>query len=235
MECVYILHQRRYSDSRIILELWAEHSGRIAGLFRAGRKHGSTAPMLFSVYEAEWRGRGELKTLTVCEPGSLRSHRLSGIGAMCGLYLNELLIRCLQPGDPHPQVFSFYQKALTDLQQTSELQQAEPVLRYFETRLLEQLGLGVDFFHCCDSGNPVLDDKLYQLVVDEGFRLSVSNHNPRLGIFQGQEILAMGRFALMNAEQRRAAKWMTRQLLAPVLGDRPLKSRELFASSPTQS
>ncbi len=235
MECVYVLHQRRYSDSRMILELWAEHSGRIAGLFRIGRKPGSAAPMLFSPYEAQWRGRSELKALTVFEPAGQGGLRLSGIGAMCGLYLNELLIRCIQPGDPHPRVFSVYQQALTDLQPVAELPQAEPVLRYFELRLLEQLGLAVNFFYCSDSGNPILAHAHYELVVDAGFRKSESGHDPRRGIFTGHEILATGQFALENAGQRRAAKWMTRQLLAPVLGDRPLKSRELFVSSQTPS
>ena len=50
-------------------------------------------------------------------------------------------------------------------------------------------------------------------------------------LFSGAVLLDIRRRDFSGPEVRRAAKWLARQLLQPLLGDRPLASRELFESS----
>lgn len=225
----YILHRREYTDSRSILELWTETHGRVAVSARVSRRKNPANHMLFTAYEVAWQGRSELKTLTVCEPSTPRLNPLAGIGSFCGLYINELILRLLPLGDPNPDVFSLYENTLILLARITGREESEPVLRHFECELLHYLGYGVDYRHCCTTGAEIRAQNCYELLVQSGFQQTALAHDPRNGVFRGDEIVAMERMVFVNHEQRRAAKYMMRRMLEPLLGARPLKSRELFS------
>lgn len=229
MHRAYILHRRDYTDSRSILELWTEVHGRVAVSARAARRKNNSNYLLFIAYEVAWQGRSELKTLTVCEPATFRGKMLSGIGSFCGLYINELILRLLPPGDPNPDIFFLYENTLILLAKVTNREEAEPVLRRFEGELLHYLGFGVDFRHCCLTGAEIAEDSCYELIVESGFQQTALPHDPRNGVYRGDEILAMGCLVFASEGHRRAAKSMMRRMLEPLLGARPLKSRELFS------
>jgi len=61
-----------------------------------------------------WSGSGELGTLrTVDWAGTHRAP--SGLGLMCGFYLNELLLRLVPRDDPHERLFDAYADSLRQL------------------------------------------------------------------------------------------------------------------------
>ena len=57
---------------------------------------------------------------------------------LCGLYVNELLERLLQPFDSHPKLYVYYQYVLNELVSGEDI---EGALRTFEHRLLDELGV----------------------------------------------------------------------------------------------
>ena len=67
-----------------------------------------------------------------------------------GLYMNELLMRLLQPEDPHRKLFDHYAAILSLL---AEGDDEEIPLRRFELVLLEELGYGFDLASDGLSGN----------------------------------------------------------------------------------
>ncbi len=228
MHRAYILHRRNYTDSRSILECWTELYGRVAVSAREPRKKNSTRYMLFTAYEVLWQGHSELKTLKVCEPATPRTGTLTGTGSLCGLYINELILRLLPPWDPNPDIFFLYESTLALLAEVIDRKASEPVLRRFERELLSSLGFGVDYRHCCLSGREIEPDRHYELIVQSGFEQTALPHDPVNGVFRGDEIQATERLVFTGDGQRRAAKYMMRRMLEPLLGARPLKSRDLF-------
>ena len=196
---------------------------------RESRKRNSTHYMLFTAYEILWQGQSELKTLTVCESATPRAGMLTGTGSLCGLYINELVMRLLPPGDPNPDIFFLYEDTLALLAGGTDRKASEPVLRRFERDFLNSLGFGVDYRHCCLSGEEIETEKCYELIVQSGFQETTLPHDPGNGVFRGDEIQATERLVFADDGQRRAAKYMMRRMLETLLGSRPLKSRDLFS------
>ena len=169
-------------------------------------------------------GRGDLKTLTQAEAAGSYV-LLQGDALFSGMYLNELLIRLVYPGDPQPVLFAAYQHALEQLAGESAV---EPVLRQFEWQLLD--GLGYGFSLTMDAlGQPVVADLSYVWNAEQGLVGLDSGNN---GGVPGSALLAMAANDWASSETLRAAKRLMRQALAPHLGDRPLISRSLFVRHP---
>ena len=149
---------------------------------------------------------------------------LTGIGLFSAMYLNEILMRVIEPQTPCQRIFHQYLNALATLAQD---QNPEPALRRFELQLLQHLGYGVDFSHCAGSGDPIDSQMTYLFRPQMGFIASMMKH-PH--VFQGESLKAMATGDFPNAETLKAAKRFTRLALKPYLGSKPLKSRELFYS-----
>ncbi|MNP09364.1 DNA repair protein RecO [compost metagenome] len=170
--------------------------------------------------EAEFRGRGELKTVGRLEPAGI-PNLLAAEALFSGLYLNELLIRLLPAEDPHPGLFEHYRATLEALAGGRPL---EPLLRAFEWRLLDDLGYGFSL-DTDIAGQAVAPNGLYRLLPDAGLE-PVGQMQP--GVFHGADLLAMAEADWSVPGVLAAAKRLMRQALAPHLGGRPLVSRELF-------
>ena len=224
----FVLHLRPWRETSLIVELLTEELGRIAVIARGQRRarRGSAPVQPFTLLQVAWRGRGELPTATSMEIE--RSHRLLGDALYAGLYVNELIMRLLQREDPHPEVFAAYADTLRWLQAGLPL---EPVLRRFELRLLDALGYGFALDSDC-TGRPLTPEDLYRVEPEAGLvPLGVREADGR---GEGLEFSGalLGRVAagdLDELEVSRAAKRITRLLLAPHLGPKPLRSRALFA------
>lgn len=220
----YLLHTRPYRESSLLAELLVAELGRVGVIMRGARRGRQSNSQLFQPLLVTLAGNGELKTLKAVEPaGSLLM--LTGNALFSGFYLNELLVR-LSPRDlALPEVFAAYALALGEL---AETQDVEPLLRRFEKTLLDALGYGFAFELDGESGEPVQVGATYAFYPELGFR----RESARAGIvFSGQVLLELAAGRYDAPEARQAAKRIMRQALARQLGDRPLKSRELFSSS----
>jgi DNA repair protein RecO (recombination protein O) len=230
----FILHRRDFRNSSLLLEVFGADDGRLAvvakGAKTPARGRTAQASLLqpFQPLWLSWVGRGEVKTLTRAEPAG-EALPLVGERLFCGLYLNELLMRLLERDDPHAALFVFYQQALADLRDGA----VETVLRRFELRLLEELGYAPDLTRD-RGGSPIDLDGCYRYLSGEGLvRIASDRAHPADAAAQGPliggrslKLLVDG--APLSGTEARETRALLRAALAPYIGTKPLKSRELF-------
>jgi DNA repair protein RecO (recombination protein O) len=222
----FVLHRRDYSDTSLLLEVFAEGQGRFPAIAKGARRGRGPAAALLQPFQPLWIaavGRGEVLTLT-CGEAAGRPVPLTGRALACGFYLNEVLMRMLGRNDPHDSVFAFYHLALTQLAAGSDL---DSVLRRFELRLLEALGYAPSLDQVVDGGGPVQPGRDYLVEPGRGTRPAGEDALPGERI-DGATLLALASGDDLAADQVLAARGLLRRLLAPHLGPKPLKSRELF-------
>lgn len=224
----FVLHRRDYGDTSLVVEVFAGAHGRFPAVAKGARRPKSGAVALLQPFQPlwlSWSGTGEVRTLTRCESGG-RRFPLAGERLYCGFYLNELLMRLLGRADPHAAVFAFYHASLGELAAHAE---AEPVLRRFELQLLRELGYAVALDREAGTGEPVVPSQRYRFVAELGMCPVAETE---AGGISGDTLLRLAGDTPLTAPQAREARDLTRALLAPHLGPRPLKTRELFRRRP---
>jgi DNA repair protein RecO (recombination protein O) len=155
----YVLHQRPFRDSSLIVEVFARDYGRFTVFAHAARGPRSRFASLqpFRALLLSWSGRGEAPQLTAAENAGANL-LLPAAHLMSAFYLNELLIKLLTRHDPHPELFDCYQQTLLQFSQGAK---AQTLLRQFEARLLEFIGYGLNLDAEADTGQPVRGDAYY--------------------------------------------------------------------------
>lgn len=230
LDKAYILHLRRYTDSRVILEFLTCQQGLVHAVARTPGKRDRAKFETFQLVDVEFIGSSELKTLRHCEQMTDSPTSLTGTSLFCGLYLNELIQRLLSPGESFSDLFYYYEATLQRLRNGTRMAEFESALRKMEFLMLTQLGFALDFSTCCATGLAVTTDNLYRYVVGEGFSKVDSNAGSRAReiLIPGAHLLAIANDELEDPEVLRSAKAISRKALAPLLNGKPLKSRELF-------
>ncbi|MGE5153791.1 MAG: DNA repair protein RecO [Bdellovibrio bacteriovorus] len=220
----FVLHRRDYSDTSLLLELFASGLGRFPAIAKGARRPRNPAGALLQPFQPLWIavvGRGEVRTLTRVEPAG-RPFALAGAALPCGFYLNELLSRLLGRNDPHDPLFAFYHAALGGLGDAA----LETTLRQFELRLLEELGYAPGLGFDGDTGLAVRADLAYVVEPGQGPRRAGTEDAPVA--VSGATLLALAGGGTLDGAGLREARTLLRRLLGPHLGPKPLKSRELF-------
>ncbi|MEO5341987.1 MAG: DNA repair protein RecO [Gammaproteobacteria bacterium SHHR-1] len=229
LEPAFVLSRRPYSNSSLLLELFAANSGRLALIARGARaqagKHGGHLQP-FVPLELAWSGRGEVKTLIRHEASSAALLQ-QGERLFYGYYLNELLLRLLPRQDASPELFALYARSLAQLAGQSGQDgqdNAEAVLRRFEVGLLAGLGYDLNLTQTVE-GAPVRGDLRYHYAVQTGVLPAGASAGPGVS---GQLLLALAGELALDDELLTEARPFMRGILRHYLGSRPLKSRELF-------
>lgn len=225
LQPTFILHQRPYRDTSLLIEAFSREHGRI-GLIARGARSGRSKlkPVLqpFQPLLSSWTGRGDLATLTGAESAAA-PNLLAGSRLLCGFYLNELLIRLLHRHDPHPELFEDYAVAVAELA-ASAAEQA--VLRRFEKRLLIACGYGLNL--AVDvNGRPIEAATRYEYVLEQGPRLAEGDAGLTV---EGRSLLALADDEFDDARTLRDARKLLRAALDLYLGGKPLKTREVLKS-----
>jgi len=222
----YLLHQRPYRESSALLEIFTAAHGRV-GLVARGvrsarsRQRGDLQP--FRQLRFSWQSRGDLGTLTAAESdGAVTALRSKALYS--AFYLNELLIRLLARHDPHPALFSAYSSSLQLLGKGDDV---EVVLRRFEISLLQELGYGLQLDCDVETGEALRPDTLYDYHLESGPVGADSDLHSGF-VFRGASLAAMARGEFSDPAVLLDAKRLLRAALKLYLGDKPLKSRELF-------
>jgi len=229
----YVLHQRPYRESSALLEVFTESHGRIGLVARGIRSPKSRQRgelQLFRPLRLSWNARGELGTLTAVEADA-PGERLRGAALYSAFYLNELLVRLLVRNDPHPGLYAHYQTSLESLMKEGDI---EPLLRIFEKSLLQEIGYGLLLDSEVESGEPVQPDSYYDYHLESGPVL-VARQDTRAFVFKGSSLLALQHGQLTGTDVLRDAKRLMRSALNLYLGNKPLKSRELFRKTSKES
>lgn len=229
LESAYVLHQRPYQDSGLLLEVFSPNYGRVGLVARGVRKAKGRWPSLLQPFVPlllSWSGRGELGTLVDAEMSGA-AQPLKGALLLSGFYINELLTRLLHRHDPHPELFEYYQALLLQLSLLGEGDGQLPLqqrLRLFEKQLLEELGYALVLGHDVITGEVIEADAHYSYRLGAG-PVAVTHD---LLVVRGRSLLALAAGNLLDADVLRDAKRLLRAALDQQLGGRPLHSRQLM-------
>ncbi len=225
----FILHRLPYRDTSQIIEIFSREHGRLGLVARGSRRPKSKLRAVlqpFGELLLSWSGRGELKTLTDAEFGAPMMS-LTGDSLFSGFYMNELLIRLLQRQDPHQELFGHYRQTL------ASLALGRPVawsLRMFECALLEELGYGLNTACEVRSGELLDSGTLYDYRLGEGPVLARSGQEHGL-LVHGRALLSLSAEGeVPDEESQRQLKRVLRAALDQLLGERPLKTRQVMGA-----
>jgi DNA repair protein RecO (recombination protein O) len=229
LQPAYVLHSRLYRETSLIVELFSRDHGIIPAVARGvrgtRRNHKRAILQPFHALLCRWRGRGEMVTLTDIDAKSANI-QLDKEALYCGLYINELLIRLIHRHDPHQQLFHDYANLIDDLQNSTGV---EASLRQFEMQLLDELGYGLTLDYDI-HGAEILADRIYQLT-PQGIFEPVPDTNAAQNVsryFKGDSLIAIMHHRWQEPGVLLAAKQLMRLVITPLLGDKPLQSRQLF-------
>lgn len=226
LQPAYVLHSRRFRESSLIVELLTRDHGRQGVLAKGalGGKGGRQSLLQpFVPLLVDWRGRGELPTLTTLEAAGA-GIQPSGRALYCGLYVNELVLRFSERGDPHSELFPAYLQCMNALLRAGEDNaELEPVLRRFELQLLDEMGLAMQLQED-QQGQPLQPGERYHYEIHAGPRIAMASEEGVLGA----TLRALAAGELHDPAQRREARSLMRRVIAEHLGGQQLKSRELF-------
>lgn len=220
----YLIHHRKYRDRSHIVHLFTQEYGRIDGILR------QMPPPQYQPISLQASGKSELKNFTKLEIVN-QPIFFFGDAFFSGFYLNEILLRLSPLEVEMPQTYAKYGETLVALQQLST--QTDPntylkqILRQFEHVLLEELGYGLDF--SVDANQAVIaPQQHYYFQLNDGFMPSAKASRSTMS---GQQILTMLSYENgrdFNPEQLQLLTKLYRQVITALLGDRPLKSRQLW-------
>ncbi|TKB46176.1 DNA repair protein RecO [Thalassotalea mangrovi] len=229
LQTVYLLHSRPYRENSLLLNLLSAELGHISAVAYAGssRKNSKKAQLQpFSVLEVQLKVSGSMYTLSQIESATLPLP-LSRQFLYSGFYLNELCVRLLPQNISCDPLFEQYHQAL---QQLNNQQSIEPILRKFEFSLLEELGLGIDFSVLeTEPGVAERDSQYWYYLPEQG--LIPADYQLQADKFCYQHLIAIRDGKLQQSDVLLTCKALMRQVFKPLLGNRPLQSRKLFAYS----
>lgn len=212
LEPAWVLKASPYGDTSLLIEAFAREQGRVGLVARGARAPKARTRGLLQAFRPlllSWNSTGDLGTLTAVEAAG-SALPLPGETVFSGWYLNELLLRLLQRHDAHPEVFDAYGFALGALSMA-----IEPALRVFESRLLAELGFGLDLPEDIDP------QQHYRYEPERGaFAVDAEDGNA----VPGEALIALRDEALERPEHLRLARELLKSALAPHLGARPLAS-----------
>lgn len=220
----FILHQRAYSETSIILDIFSKNYGRMSLLAKGAKRQTSSKGSLlnqFQLLSLSWTGRSDLKTLTNVESLS-EMLKLDKNAVYCGFYINELIVRLLHQHDPHPELFDYYHDILLKI--SREL--SEETLRIFEKRLLIEIGYGVVLDRDIDN-NAIDINAEYHYLPEQG-PVKVSDKILHNSVISGRSLMALANEDIRDAGNMTEIKRLMRALLQKQLGEKPLRSRQLM-------
>jgi DNA repair protein RecO (recombination protein O) len=223
----FVLHQRPFRDSSLIVEVFAREHGRLTVFAHAARRARSRFAVLqpFSALLMSWSGRGEAPQLTAAEHAGA-TYLLPAARVMSAFYLNELLIKLLTRHDPHPELFDCYESTLGRL---AGEQHTDGSLRHFEARLLDYIGYGLNLEAEADTGQPVRAEAHYHFRPGvHGFVIAEPGSS---GAIHGEVLRRLATGAgIENDGELRQARALMRAALDHCLEGRELATRAVARS-----
>ena len=225
LEPAFLLHQQPWRDSSRIVELLTRDHGRVTLFAKGVRRRGSALGALLQPFvplAVSWSGSGDGGTLTGAEPLGAPVAVAAGC-LLSGFYLNELVLKLLARVDPHPDVFEAYGLALRGLVAPAAEHRS---LRLFEKRLLESLGLGLDYAHLAADGARVESERYYHVDPARGV-VRPADRADAPGAYRGADLLELAAERLDGTASLAAARHLLAAALDAALDGREIESRRV--------
>jgi DNA repair protein RecO (recombination protein O) len=218
----YMLHAQPYRDTSRILEVFTREQGRVSVFARGVRGPKARLASLLQPFQPlliSFSSRGEAGQLISAESGAAQYPVHLPPGALLsGFYLNELLLKLTTRHDPNAGLFDGYQEALLAL---TAGRAAEPALRIFELRLLQEVGYGLDLTQTV-AGGPVLAQGYYHFRPADGLFATTAEHS---GALQGRSLLNLVAGTLKESRELADARRVLSAALDHCLEGRPIATR----------
>ena len=173
-QAAFVLHQWDWSETSLILDLFSRDQGRVAAVAKGAKRPYSQLRPVLMPFQRLLVLTTRPKAASSDEGADillLRSAEYAGAGAALppgrlfpGFYLNELLMKLLARGDPHPALFDAYADALLALAVAPD----EAPLRAFELQLLRETGVLPDLGRATTTQALVQPGRHYRLSGDGG-------------------------------------------------------------------
>ncbi len=223
----YLIHHRKYRDRSHIVHLFTQEHGRVDGILR------QTPPPQYQPICLQASGKSELKNFSKLEIVN-QPIFFHGDAFFSGFYLNEVLLRLCPLEVEMPQTFIQYSKTLEQLQKLSQQSDQNlflrQILRQFEHELLEDLGYAIDF--SVDSNQEeIFSEMNYQFQLNDGFLATAQASRSAVSGALIQTMMEYEKGGEFNLEQLQLLTKLYRQVITSLLGDRPLKSRQLWVQN----
>ena len=216
----FLIHRRMYQGSSLLLDFFTKDFGRLRLVARGARKS-KTSLQMFQCLSISFKGKGELKNLSQWEIAD-KPRRILGDDLILAMYLNELILRLLPENDEYSEIFHAYWNFLSNIKSLNS-NEKEYALRDFENQMLEDLGYGIDFSSDIND-EPINENLNYEFIEHQGFSTSDN------GLIPGKILVNLLRREniVTDTNELSILKKMNRKRLKSLLGDKPLKSKELF-------
>ncbi len=240
-----VLHHFPYRNNSLIIYFFLPEQGKVSVIargIRQSRKNLMSSVQPFQELKISLSGKGDLLYLKDIDTVS-RVWKLKGKSLYCAYYLNELLLRLLPADTECADIFSLYSETLNlflypqhdaaakfdrknDISENKHINLEIP-LRYFELKLLEFLGYGLNLVRDTHTGGTVLAHKQYYYDINAG--PSLHRHSAsELIVVSGQTLINLSRLQFNDKQTLHESKQLLKCALSAHLGYRPLKSRETF-------
>ncbi len=222
----FLIHRRPFQENGLLLDFFTLEQGMVRCVSKYSRKSRSPIPS-FVRLNILFSGKGELKSLKQWEVDK-NLEALKSADRLLLLYVNELLYRLLKSSEEFSDVFRQYQQ-LVEFLPNLTTNNKHWVLRLFENTLLKELGFGIAY-DVDSENNKIVENKKYIYQENVGFVIAEK------GLFSGEMLLYLNENLLNNYSNfscpdsilLKQCRNLFRSRLATLLGDKPLKTRELF-------
>lgn len=253
LQPAYLLHQRPYRDTSIIADVFSAEYGRFSLVARGVRQPRSKLRATLQPFQPlllSWISKGEMGTLTQAEFQG-KHFSVPPQFLPSAFYLNELLLYLLHRHDAHIELFSCYDRTLRALSRMSKVAggdtslrvsslQVESLLRQFELSLLDATGYGLVLDHDIQTGEAVSEDGKYEVVIGHGVTRRSETSDVGNMIINGKTLKALSNVKTLDELGGRQgdhvqmifreAKYLLRTVIDYYLGQKTLRSREMFAA-----
>lgn len=239
----FVLHHYDWSESSLILDLFTREQGRLAVVAKGAKRPYSQLRSVLLPFQRlqaslgrppKTEGTGgavsEVQTLRAAEWAG-GSAMLTGAALFSGFYLNELLMKLVARGDPHPALFDLYAQTLPAL--AAQENDAQAALRAFEMALLKAIGLLPDLSLVTVTQEVVRAEARYALQPEAGVVAARAGDAPMPGhvLIGLQAALEHGSLAALQQACSPALpelKTVLRGLLHYHLGSPVLRTRQVM-------
>ncbi len=222
----FVLHTYPFRETSLVVEAFSRSHGRVALVARGARRPASSFRGLLLSFQPlllSWYGKSELRTLHRAQWQGGRPG-LQGMALICGLYLNELLMRFLPRDDAHPGLYSNYSETLLAMGNHPDL---SGILRRFEIDLLNEMGYAPMLEFDAGSGEPVHAERVYTYELERGPVLDSGNETYAVRL-RGKTLLDMASGEYSDPVTQQQSKALMRMLINHHLGAQPLHTRRLL-------
>lgn len=222
----FIIHQRKFKETSLFLELFTRCRGRLSVLAKGAYRPKSTLGSELQPLRLLDFTLHERSTIPILKSVDLIENYYINIGSKMFsiFYINELIYKGLLKEDSSPSIFDSYVKVLKEISNDDSCLQTS--LRKFEYTFLYSSGVISDLI-ATNSGEPVLPELKYKVVPGGGVFIDKEGSPYSLS---GDTLLQLSEGNKLDKKALRESKYLMRRLIEHFLDGKELTTRNLFKS-----